>query len=283
MPIVVEKLNYVYMQGSSVEYRALSDISITINEGEFLGVIGHTGSGKSTFIQHLNGLIQPTSGTVTVDGIDLSDKSKRAKARSLVGMVFQYPEYQLFEETVFLDIAFGPKNMALGEADVKERVYEAMALVGLDPDKFAEKSPFDLSGGEKRRVALAGVIAMRPKYLVLDEPMAGLDPSGRKQILSTVETLRKNSGCAIVMVSHSMDDVARCAQRIAVLDSGKLILLGEPREIFMNEELLRSTGLELPQAAVLSRALRERGVDVPKDIYLSEDIVDYILERVGHV
>lgn len=281
MPIVIEKLNYTYMAGSAAAYHALKDIDLTIEDGEFLGVIGHTGSGKSTLMQHLNGLVQPTSGTVKVDGYDMADKASRAKGRALVGMVFQYPEYQLFEETVAKDIAFGPKNLKLSEPEIAERVEEAMTLVGLDPDKFREKSPFDLSGGEKRRVALAGIIAMRPKYLVLDEPMAGLDPAGRKYVLNTIDKLREKTGCGIVMVSHSMDDVARSAERIAVLSGGRLAAVGSPKEIFKSAEELSNMGLALPQAAELAVQLKSRGVDVPAGVFLPEEMLSFLRERLG--
>ena len=281
MPIVIEKLNYTYMAGSSAAYHALKDIDLTIREGEFLGVIGHTGSGKSTLMQHLNGLIQPTSGTVKVDGYDMSDKASRVKGRALVGMVFQYPEYQLFEETVAKDIAFGPRNLKLSEGEIEERVEEAMTLVGLDVEKFREKSPFDLSGGEKRRVALAGIIAMRPKYLVLDEPMAGLDPAGRKNVINTIESLREKTGCAIVMVSHSMDDVARSAERIAVLSHGSIAAVGTPKEIFKSAAAIQEMGLALPQAAQLAVALKSRGIDVPEGVFLPEEMLAFLRERLG--
>lgn len=209
MPIVVEKLSHTYMHKSALAVSAINDVSIVINEGEFLCIVGHTGSGKSTFIQHLNGLLLPTSGSVMVDGCDMLDKKQRQIGRRLVGMVFQYPEHQLFEETVYKDVAFGPVNMGLSEAEVKERVMDALSIVGLDADKFCGKSPFELSGGEKRRVALAGIIAMHPKYLVLDEPMAGLDPSGRNAILDTLLELQRANNTCIIMVSHSMDDIAR--------------------------------------------------------------------------
>ena len=226
MPIVVEKLNHVYMTGSALAFNAVEDVSLTVNEGEFLCVIGHTGSGKSTLVQHFNGLMQPSSGRVVVDGADMCDKKMRRLGRQLVGMVFQYPEYQLFEETVFKDIAFGPKNMGLSADEISLRVADAMRFVGLDFDKFAEKSPFDLSGGEKRRAALAGIIAMHPKYLVLDEPMAGLDPSGRRSVLNMLVRLQKENGTGIVMVSHSMDDIARVADRVAVMNKGRLVMCG---------------------------------------------------------
>ncbi|MEL7609574.1 MAG: energy-coupling factor transporter ATPase [Bacillota bacterium] len=283
MPIVVKKLNCVYMQGSIIEQTALCDIDLTVNDGEFLGIIGHTGSGKSTLIQHLNGLITASSGNVTVDGYDMSVKEERVKGRRLVGMVFQYPEYQLFEETVARDIAFGPKNMGLEQAEIDHRVSEAMSLVGLAEDLFAEKSPFELSGGEKRRVALAGIIAMRPKYLVLDEPMAGLDPGGRKNVLSTIERLREKTGCAIVMVTHSMDDIARTAERIVVLNHGQLALEGTPREIFSDASALEKMGLDLPQAAQLGIELKKCSPDVPNGIFLDDELFTYLKGRLADV
>lgn len=267
MPIVIEKLNYSYMQGSALNNAALSDIDLTVADGEFLGLIGHTGSGKSTLVQHLNGLLQPTSGRVTVDGYDMRDKKQRVAGRRLVGMVFQYPEYQLFEESVARDVAFGVKNMGVPEAEAMERANEAMALVGLPPARFADKSPFELSGGEKRRAALAGIIAMKPKYLVLDEPMAGLDPLGRKAILDTIDSLRESLGCAVVMVSHSMDDMADRAQRVAVLNEGKLLMEDTAEAVFSKSELLISVGLDVPQISRLGIELRRRGIPVPEGIY----------------
>lgn len=279
MPIIVEKLTHTYMPNTDNEFVAVENIDLTINDGEFFGIIGHTGSGKSTFIQHLNGLMQPTSGSVTVDGFDMSDKKQRAKGRALVGMVFQYPDYQLFDSTVLDDVSFGPKNMGLSADEAKDRSLEAMRMVGIDPEVFAEKSPFELSGGEKRRAALAGIIAMRPKYLVLDEPMAGLDPSGRREILATINSLRSELKCTVIMVSHSMEDVARSAERIAVMNDGKLYALGTPDEIFSRTKELISLGLDAPQTARLAQALRERGVDVPEDIYTNERFVEWLKGR----
>ncbi len=279
MPIVIEQLSHTYQPGSALAYPALSDISLTISEGEFLGIIGHTGSGKSTLIQHFNGLLLPTGGSVRVDGLDTREKKLRKSIRALVGMVFQYPEYQLFEETVEADVAFGPKNMGLGEEDVRERVSEALERVGLPPKTFSEKSPFELSGGEKRRAALAGILAMRPKYLVLDEPMAGLDPRGRADILSLVESLREQNGTCIVMVSHSMDDVAYYADRIAVLCGGALSMLGAPGEIFSRGGELLEMGLDLPQATRLVRALREKGVDMGRDYYRMDELTAELIRR----
>ena len=280
MPIIVEKLTHTYMPNTDNEFVAVDDITLTINDGEFFGIIGHTGSGKSTFIQHLNGLMQPTGGSVTVDGFDMSDKKQRARGRALVGMVFQYPDYQLFDSTVLDDVSFGPKNMGLSPDEAKQRSLEAMRMVGLDPEVFAEKSPFELSGGEKRRAALAGIIAMRPKYLVLDEPMAGLDPSGRREILATINSLRDELKCTVIMVSHSMEDVARSAERIAVMNDGRLYALGTPDEIFSRTKELISLGLDAPQTARLAQELRERGLDVPEDIYTNERFVSWLKGRM---
>lgn len=281
MPIVVEKLNYSYMQGSALNNAALSDISLTVHDGEFLGIIGHTGSGKSTLVQHLNGLLQPASGKVTVDGFNMADKKQRVSGRRLVGMVFQYPEYQLFEETVAKDIAFGVKNMGIPDAQALLRADEAMALVGLDPARFRDKSPFELSGGEKRRAALAGIIAMKPKYLVLDEPMAGLDPLGRRAILDTIDALRATLGCAVVMISHSMDDLAERAQRVAVLNEGRLLLLDSTENVFRQSELLLSVGLDVPQISRLALALRKRGIDIPAGIYDKAIMQEALLRLLG--
>lgn len=274
MSILIEQLTYAYMAGSAEAVTALADVSLTIGEGEFLGVIGHTGSGKSTFMQLLNGLLLPTGGSVVVDGFDTRDKKQCRSARALVGLVFQYPEYQLFEETVARDVAFGPKNLGLSEEEARARALEALTLVGLDPARFAEKSPFDLSGGEKRRAALAGILAMRPKYLALDEPMAGLDPRGRRQVLALLRQLRQETGCTIIMVSHSMDDVARYAERIAVLDHGRLAMLGTPAAVFSEMETLRDMGLSVPQATTLAALLRARGLALPAGIVRMDQLRD---------
>ena len=241
MSIVIEHLNYVYMQGGPYETRALDDVSLTIHDGEFIGLIGHTGSGKSTLVQHLNGLILPTSGKITVDGMDLAEKGTDRRAiRRRVGLVFQYPENQLFEETVAKDIAFGPKNLGLDEEEIDRRVRTAMRRVALDYDKLAQRSVFELSGGQMRRVAIAGVLAMEPQTLVLDEPCAGLDPRGREEILGLISDLHRESGATIVMVSHSMDDVAALAERVIVMNHGKVAMDGTPREIFSRGEELRA-------------------------------------------
>lgn len=274
MSIIIKKLNYTYQAGSVNAFKALVDIDMTINDGEFVGIIGHTGSGKSTLIQQLNGLMQPTSGKVIVDGFDMSNKKQRAKGRALVGMVFQYPDYQLFDETVYKDISFGPKNMKLDSDEIDRRVRESMRLVGLDFDEFAQKSPFELSGGEKRRTALAGIIAMYPKYLVLDEPMAGLDPAGRRAVLEMISEFRSQLGCAVVMVSHSMDDIARSADRVYVLRDGRIFKCGTPSEIFTDADELNEMGLEPPFASRMASELRRKGFHIPNGIYTNEALTE---------
>lgn len=282
MSIVIEHLNYVYMQGGPYETRALDDVSLTIYDGEFIGLIGHTGSGKSTLVQHLNGLILPTSGKITVDGMDLAEKGTDRRAiRRRVGLVFQYPENQLFEETVAKDIAFGPKNLGLDEAEIDRRVRTAMRRVALDYDKLAQRSVFELSGGQMRRVAIAGVLAMEPQTLVLDEPCAGLDPRGREEILGLISDLHRESGATIVMVSHSMDDVAALAERVIVMNHGKVAMDGAPREIFSRGEELRAIGLDVPQAVELAQKLREKGFDVPEGIYKIEEVRAAVEAIVG--
>lgn len=282
MSIVIEHLNYVYMQGGPYETKALDDVSLTIHDGEFVGLIGHTGSGKSTLVQHLNGLILPTSGQITVDGMDLADKNTDKRAiRRRVGLVFQYPENQLFEETVAKDIAFGPKNLGLDEAEIDRRVRTAMRRVALDYDKLSQRSVFELSGGQMRRVAIAGVLAMEPQTLVLDEPCAGLDPKGREEILGLISDLHRESGATIVMVSHSMDDVAALAERVIVMNHGKVTMDGTPREVFSRGEELRAIGLDVPQAVELAQKLREKGFDVPEGIYKIEEVRAAVEAIVG--
>ena len=282
MSIVIEHLNYVYMQGGPYETKALDDVSLTIHDGEFVGLSGHTGSGKSTLVQHLNGLILPTSGQITVDGMDLADKNTDKRAiRRRVGLVFQYPENQLFEETVAKDIAFGPKNLGLDEAEIDRRVRTAMRRVALDYDKLSQRSVFELSGGQMRRVAIAGVLAMEPQTLVLDEPCAGLDPKGREEILGLISDLHRESGATIVMVSHSMDDVAALAERVIVMNHGKVAMDGAPREVFSRGEELRAIGLDVPQAVELAQKLREKGFDVPEGIYKIEEVRAAVEAIVG--
>ena len=278
MPLVVEHVSHVYMQGGPYETQALHDVSFTIGDGEFVGLIGHTGSGKSTLVQHLNGLLSPSSGRVLVDGVDLAEKgTDRKQIRCKIGLVFQYAENQLFEETVAKDIAFGPKNLGLAEAEIDKRVRDAMRMVELEYDRIAEKSVFELSGGQMRRVAIAGVLAMKPSVLVLDEPCAGLDPRGREGILSLISNLHRTLGTTIVMVSHSMDDVAQLAERVLVMDHGRLVMDGVPGEIFTQREQLQKMGLDVPQVVELADRLRERGIPVPEHIYRMEEIRAYLL------
>ena len=282
MSIVIENLNYVYMSGGPYETKALSDVNLTIEDGEFVGLIGHTGSGKSTLVQHLNGLLMPSSGKIMVDGMDLADKKTDRRAiRRKVGLVFQYPENQLFEETVEKDIAFGPKNLGLDEKEIDRRVRDAMRRVALDYDKLHERSVFELSGGQMRRVAIAGVLAMEPKVLVLDEPCAGLDPRGREEIMGLISDLHREAGTTIVMVSHSMDDVASLAERVIVMNHGEVAMDGAPREVFSRGEELRKMGLDVPQAVQLAEKLREKGFDIPQGIYLVEEIKREIEKILG--
>ena len=270
--IKVSALRHVYSAGTPFEKVAIDDINIEIPHGQFVGLIGHTGSGKSTFIQHLNALLKPTSGTVTVDGEDINaDKITAKNVRYKVGLVFQYPEYQLFEETVYADIAFGPKNMGLSEAEIDERVREAAHFVGV-PDEQFEKSPLELSGGQKRRVAIAGVIAIRPGVLILDEPTAGLDPAGCEQILRNICDYRTQTGSTVIIVSHSMDDVARLADRLVVFNHGAIRFDGTPEEVFSQPEELRSIGLAVPAATELAMELKKLGLRLPNSIYTNEQL-----------
>ena len=279
MPIEVIHLTHCYSEGSALRTVALNDVSFRIEDGEFVGIIGHTGSGKSTLVQHLNGLLRPSSGQVLIDGEDLNGEHVNRRAlRQRIGLVFQYPEYQLFEETVAKDIAFGPKNQGLSADEISERVRYAMDCVHLNYDKYAGRSPFELSGGQMRRVAIAGVLAMKPSVLILDEPTAGLDPRGRDRILSMLEDLHARENVTILMVSHSMDDMARLATRLIVMADGKVKAIGTPREIFCREEMMTSVGLDVPAAAHLCRALREKGLDIPPDLYRENEIRDRILE-----
>ena len=278
MPIEVRHLTHTYSEGSAFQATAIRDVNLTIEDGEFVAVIGHTGSGKSTLVQHLNGLLKPTEGQVLVDGEDMFGEGvDKRKIRQKVGLVFQYPEYQLFEETVAKDIAFGPKNQGLSPEEIDRRVRTAMAHVHLDYDKYAERSPFELSGGQMRRVAIAGVLAMEPKVLILDEPTAGLDPRGRDRILGMVQELHAKGGTTVIMVSHSMDDVARLATRLVVMSKGELVATGTPREIFRQVDMMESIGLGVPEAARLCALLRQRGVKLPDDLYTPEELRDSLL------
>lgn len=270
--IKVSALRHVYSVGTPFEKVAIDDINIEIPHGQFVGLIGHTGSGKSTFIQHLNALLKPTSGTVMVDGEDINaDKISAKNVRYKVGLVFQYPEYQLFEETVYADIAFGPKNMGLSATEIDERVREAAHFVGVTDEQF-ERSPLELSGGQKRRVAIAGVIAMRPGVLILDEPTAGLDPAGCEQILRNICDYHTQTGSTVIIVSHSMDDVARLADRLVVFNHGAIRFDGTPEEVFSQPEELRSIGLAVPAATELAMELKKLGLKLPNSIYTNEQL-----------
>lgn len=279
MSIKIENLTHVYMPKSPFEKKALDNVNLVIEDGEFLALIGHTGSGKSTLIQHLNGLLEPTSGRILVDDIDITNKeAKLTEIRKKIGLVFQYPEYQLFEETIEKDIAFGPNNLELSSEEVSRRVKKSMEMVGLDYETYKNVSPFDLSGGQKRRVAIAGVIAMEPKVLILDEPTAGLDPQGRDDILEQIKLLHEKYKMTIVLVSHSMEDVGKVAQRIVVMNKGKVELLGKPSEVFKEVETLEKIGLAVPQVTYLMRVLRERGFDVSDEIFTVEKGTEAILK-----
>jgi len=278
MSIEVRHLTHCYSEGSALSTVALDDICMAVEDGEFLGIIGHTGSGKSTLVQHLNGLLKPTSGQVLVDGEDLNGEQVNRRAlRQRIGLVFQYPEYQLFEKTVAKDIAFGPKNQGLSKEEIDERVRYAMECVHLDYDRYSERSPFELSGGQMRRVAIAGVLAMKPSVLILDEPTAGLDPRGRDRILTMLEELHARENVTIIMVSHSMDDMARLATRLVVMAEGKILATGTPREIFAREEMMISAGLGVPEAAQLCRELRAKGFDLPEDLYRPDELKEHLL------
>ena len=279
MPIQVEHLTHTYMTDSPFAATALEDVSLTIEDGELIGLLGHTGSGKTTLVQHLNGLLKPTSGRVVVDGLDITEKGvSLLEVRRRVGLVFQYPEYQLFEETVARDVAFGPKNLGLSEQEVDERVRYALQEVGLVYDEIAERSPFELSGGQMRRVAIAGVLAMRPKTLILDEPTAGLDPAGRRSILGMIRELHAAGGLTVVMVSHNMDDISSLATRLVVMSRGRMVLTGTPREVFQHRELLSSIGLGIPQAAELTQQLIAEGYPLPADLYTPEEVAEALLK-----
>ena len=276
----VKNLNYIYSVGTPFEHKALDNISFSVEPGEFIGIIGHTGSGKSTLMQQLNGLLKPTSGQVLLDGEDIwSDKKLTRQARFRVGLVFQYPEYQLFEETVYRDIAFGPKNMGLDAQEIDRRVREAAGFVGLTPEQL-EVSPFDLSGGQKRRVAIAGVIAMEPEVLILDEPTAGLDPVGRAEILGNIESYRRARNATIMMVSHSMEDVARLTDRLLVMNGSRLAMDGTPAEVFCHAEELVKMGLNIPQVTQVFLCLKEKGLDVA-NVYTIEQAVSEIKRLRG--
>ena len=268
----IEHLTHTYGIGTPFQRNAVEDLSFTVKEGEFLGVIGHTGSGKSTLIQHLNGLLKPTAGRILLDGKDIWAEPKKIRdVRFRVGLVFQYPEYQLFEETVYKDIAFGPTNMGKSGEELDRCIWTAARLVGL-PDSALEKSPFELSGGQKRRVALAGVIAMEPEVLILDEPTAGLDPAGRENLMANIRDFHRNRGGTVILVSHSMDEIAQNVDRILVLRSSHILMQGTPREVFARAEELLSAGLDVPQVTRVAMALRDRGVPIDPAVYTVADL-----------
>lgn len=279
MPIIeVKDLSFIYGKGTTLEHKAINNVSVSIERGEFIGIIGHTGSGKSTFIKHLNGLMVPTEGKIFIDGVNIFSNPKKLKdVRSKVGMVFQYPEHQLFEETVFKDIAFGPKNMGLPEAVIEERVLAAIKFVELDTD-ILSKSPFDLSGGEKRRAAIAGVIAMDPEVLVLDEPTAGLDPLGSEEILNHIKEYHKKEKKTVILVSHNMEDIAKNAQKVMVLDNGNLKIFEETRVVFSKEEELEKIGLRIPQITKIMKKLQSMGVNIKDGILTVEEAAEEIIK-----
>ena len=271
MSIKIENLTYVYMPKTPFEKKALDNVSLEIEDGEFLAVIGHTGSGKSTLIQHLNGLLKPASGKIYVDGTDITDKdTKLVDIRKKVGLVFQYPEYQLFEETIAKDIAYGPSNLELNEDEILKRVKKSMEMVGLNYEEYKDISPFELSGGQKRRVAIAGVIAMEPKVLILDEPTAGLDPAGRDDILEQIKLLHEKYNMTIILVSNSMEDVGKLAEKIIVMNDGHIELQGKPKEVFKEIDTLEKIGLAVPQVTYLMRELKKKGFNVSEDIFTVE-------------
>ena len=281
MSIALEHVNYVYSPGTAYEKQALKDVSLEIPQGQFVGIIGHTGSGKSTLIQHLNGLTRATSGRILYEGRNIYEEGYDMRwLRSQVGLVFQYPEHQRFEVDVLSDVCFGPKNQGLSQKECEARAKEALDLVGF-PDKYYKQSPFELSGGQKRRVAIAGVLAMRPKVLVLDEPTAGLDPKGRDEILDQVERLHKETGMTVILVSHSMEDVARYVERIIVMNRGEKMLDGTPREVFRHYKELEKVGLAAPQVTYVMHDLKERGFDLSPDATTIEEAADEIMRSLS--
>ncbi len=278
MSIIINNLTHIYSIGTPYEKKALDNINIQIDDGEFVGLIGHTGSGKSTLIQHLNGLLKPTRGKIIVDGLDITKKNvKLKKIREKVGLVFQYPEHQLFEETVHEDVAFGPRNLGLSDNKIISRVKEAIDLVGLEYNKIKDRSPFELSGGQRRRVAIAGVLAMKPTTLILDEPTAGLDPRGRDEILGKINDLYQNYNMTIILVSHSMEDIARLVNNIIVMHKGSAVMSGTAKEIFRNAEALEEMGLGVPQITYLMRELKKIGKDIDDNIITVDEAKEEIL------
>lgn len=294
MPIEVRNLSHIYSEGLPDESVALKDVSFAVNDGEFIGVIGHTGSGKTSLVQHLNGLLKPTKGSIWVDGKEvINSQGKRGKKdihreeilalRKKVGLVFQYPEYQLFEESVEKDIAFGPKNLELEEEEIEQRTKEAFIRVGLDYNAIKDKSPFDFSGGQKRKIAIAGVIAMEPEILILDEPAAGLDPKAHEEIMKMARSLHGKVNRITILVSHNMNDIARYADRVMVLDKGQLVMMGTPQEVFSRDEELMSMGLDVPDAVRIRNKLTAKGFEVEKDIFEIDDLAKAVAKKLGGV
>ena len=280
--IEVKNLTHIYNEGLPHESVALDDVSFRIEDKSFVGVIGHTGSGKSTLLQHLNGLLKPESGTIVIDGVDITDShTKMLDIRKKVGLVFQYPEYQLFEETVAKDVAFGPTNLGLDQEEIDARVRESIELVGLDYERLKDKSPFELSGGQKRRVAIAGVLAMKPDILVLDEPTAGLNPKAHFDILDMVADIHKRENNITIFVSHNMNDVARMSDQVLVIDKGRLAMDGTPSEVFRREEELKAMGLALPDATEIVSQLRKRGMELPADCLTVDQAAEAIAAALG--
>ncbi len=278
MSIEIRNVTHIYMEKTPYEKMALDDVSLTIEEGSFTAIAGHTGSGKSTLMQHINGLLTPDKGMVHIDGIDINKKNKAAfTARRSVGLVFQYPEQQLFEETVAKDIAFGPKNFGLSEDEIKERVKEAMEFVELDYEEYKDKSPFELSGGQMRRVAIAGIIALKPKYLVLDEPTAGLDPQLKANLLNKIKKLHSKEKMTIIMVSHNMDDIAKLADKVAVMNHGKLMIYDKPDKVFANRQIIKDAGLLEPEVMQLLQKIKDKGLDVNVNVLNKNDALKEIL------
>ncbi|MEA4816918.1 MAG: energy-coupling factor transporter ATPase [Lachnospiraceae bacterium] len=283
MSIEIKNLTYVYNKGTIFAKTALDNINLTILDGEFIGLIGHTGSGKSTLIQHLNALLIPTEGYVYLNGEDINkDKSKLREIRQRVGLVFQYPEHQLFEMTVFKDVSFGPSNMGLSKEEVIKRTENALKMVGL-PESLYEKSPFELSGGEKRRAAIAGILAMNPEVIILDEPTAGLDPKGRDEILNSIKLMHDELGITVILVSHSMEDVAKLVNRIIVMDNGEIALSGSPKEVFSKVDILEKMGLAAPQISYVFKHLKEKGYDVPLDVYTTKEATEKLFDFLKQV
>ena len=284
MFIKIKNLEYIYMKGTPFEKKALENVSLGIEKGEFTSIIGHTGSGKSTLIQLFNGLLKPTSGNVIIDGKDIYSKEiNLADVRKEVGLVFQYPEYQLFEDTVQKDIEFGPTNLGIGKSEIENRVKQSMKMVGLSYEEFKDKCPFNLSGGQKRRVAIAGILAMQPRVLILDEPTAGLDPKGREDILGTIKKLHTDYNMNIILVSHSMEDVSKLADKVIVMSKGQCVLQGQPKEIFKQVETLESIGLSAPRISYLIYELNKKGFNIDTNIYTIKELKEELLKVIPHM